>query len=56
MIWFSLLVLIPLAAIVVTAGKDGWQGYVDTLKNPQTWAAIKLTVDAVRCSSPCSTS
>src|SRR6478736_1208401 len=44
MIWFSLLVLIPLAAIVVTAGKDGWQGYVDTLKNPQTWAAIKLTV------------
>ena len=44
MIWFSLLVLIPLAAIVVTAGKDGWQGYVDTLTNPQTWAAIKLTV------------
>ena len=44
MIWFSLLVLIPLAAIVVTAGQDGWQGYVDTLKNPQTWAAIKLTV------------
>ena len=44
MIWFSLLVLIPLAAIVVTAGKDGWQGYLDILKNPQTWAAIKLTV------------
>jgi sulfate transport system permease protein len=44
MIWFSLLVLIPLAAIVVTAGKDGWQGYIDTLTNPQTWAAIKLTV------------
>jgi len=44
MIWFSLLVLIPLAAIVATAGKDGWSGYVDTLTNPQTWAAIKLTV------------
>jgi sulfate transport system permease protein len=44
MLWFSLLVLIPLAAIVATAGEDGWQGYVDTLKNPQTWAAIKLTV------------
>ena len=44
MMWFSLLVLIPLAAIVVTAGEDGWQGYVDTLTNPQTWAAIKLTV------------
>lgn len=44
MVWFSLLVLIPLAAIVATAGADGWQGYVDTLTNPQTWAAIKLTV------------
>jgi len=44
MTWFSLLVLIPLAAIVVTAGDDGWHGYVDTLTNPQTWAAIKLTV------------
>jgi sulfate transport system permease protein len=44
MIWFSLLVLIPLAAIVATAGKDGWSGYVDVLKNAQTWSAIKLTV------------
>ena len=44
MVWFSLLVLIPLAAIVATAGADGWQGYVDTLTNPQSWAAIKLTV------------
>ena len=44
MMWFSLLVLIPLAAIVATAGGEGWHGYVDTLTNPQTWAAIKLTV------------
>jgi sulfate/thiosulfate transport system permease protein len=44
MTWFSLLVLIPLAAIVVAAGKDGWHGYVDTLTNRQSWAAIKLTV------------
>jgi sulfate transport system permease protein len=44
MLWFSLLVLIPLAAIVVTAGGDGLSGYVDALKNPQSWAAIKLTV------------
>jgi sulfate transport system permease protein len=44
MVWFSLLVLIPLAAIVATAGQDGWHGYVDTLTNPQSWAAIKLTV------------
>ena len=44
MLWFSLLVLIPLAAIVATAGDQGLQGYIDTLKNPQTFAAIKLTV------------
>jgi sulfate/thiosulfate transport system permease protein len=44
MVWFSLLVLIPLAAVVVVAGSDGLQGYVDVLKNPQSWAAIKLTV------------
>src|SRR5690242_15045724 len=43
-LWFSLLVLIPLAAIVATAGSDGLGGYVDVLKNPQSWAAIKLTV------------
>jgi sulfate transport system permease protein len=44
MVWFSLLVLIPLAAIVAAAGGEGWHGYVDTLTNPQSWAAIKLTV------------
>jgi sulfate transport system permease protein len=44
LLWFSLLVLIPIAAIVVTAGDEGWHGYVDTLTNPQTWAAIELTV------------
>jgi sulfate/thiosulfate transport system permease protein len=44
MLWFSLLVLIPLAAIVATAGEGGWSGYVDTLTNPQSWAAIRLTV------------
>lgn len=44
MIWFSLLVLIPLAAVVATAGKDGVHGYLDVLKNAQTWSAIKLTV------------
>ena len=43
MIWFSLLVLIPLAALVVTATAGGWDQYVTTLSNPQTWAAIRLT-------------
>jgi sulfate transport system permease protein len=44
MVWFSLLVLIPLAALIVTATAGGWDQYVDTLTNPQTWAAIRLTV------------
>ncbi|MCW2792461.1 MAG: sulfate transporter, inner rane subunit CysT [Nocardioides sp.] len=44
MVWFSLLVLIPLAALVVTASSGGWDQYSRTLSNPQTWAAIRLTV------------
>ena len=44
LVWFSLLVLIPLAAIVATAGGQGIHGYVDTLHNSETWAALRLTV------------
>jgi sulfate transport system permease protein len=40
MMWFSLLVLIPLAAVVA----GGWDNYFSVLSNPQTWAAVKLTV------------
>lgn len=42
--WFSLLVLIPLCLIIVQASKGGWGIYADTLSNPQTAAALKLTV------------
>ena len=42
--WFSLLVLIPLAALVFTAAGGGWDSYVTTLTNPQTFDAISLTV------------
>ena len=44
MIWFSLLILIPLAAIVVKASGGGWDTYAHTLSNGQTLDAIKLTV------------
>ncbi len=44
MIWFSLLVLIPLAAVVVTAIDGGWDGFWTTITNEQTAAAIRLTV------------
>lgn len=42
--WFSLLVLIPLAAVVATATTGGWDGFWRVLTNPQTAAAIQLTV------------
>jgi len=42
--WFSLLVLIPLSALVATAAAGGWGAYVTTLTNDQTLAALKLTV------------
>ena len=44
MIWFSLLVLIPLAAVVATSTEQGWTGFWDVIRNPQTWASLKLTV------------
>lgn len=44
MIWFSLLVLIPLGAVVITAADGGWSAFWDTITNEQTLAAIKLTV------------
>ena len=42
--WFSLLVLIPLTAVVAAAAAGGWEQYFSVLTNPQTWAAVKLTV------------
>jgi sulfate transport system permease protein len=44
MTWFSLLVLIPLAAVVVKAAGGGLETFVDTFSNPQTRAALRLTV------------
>ena len=44
MMWFSLLVLIPLAAVVAAAAAGGWGAYFRVLANPQTWAAVQLTV------------
>jgi sulfate/thiosulfate transport system permease protein len=46
MLWFSLLVLLPLSAIVARAAAGGWENYFNILQNDQTWAALKLTVTA----------
>lgn len=44
MLWFSLLVLIPLSAVVFTAADGGWSAAWATITNEQTAAAIRLTV------------
>jgi sulfate/thiosulfate transport system permease protein len=44
MMWFSLLVLIPLTAVVAAATEGGWDRYFSVLTNSQTWAAVSLTV------------
>jgi sulfate transport system permease protein len=44
MIWFSLLVLLPLAAIVARAAEGGWANYWHVVRDDQTWAAVTLTV------------
>jgi sulfate transport system permease protein len=44
LIWFSLLVLIPLVAILVQASAGGWPAYWAALTSAQTAAALELTV------------
>lgn len=44
LLWFSLLVLIPLTAVVVQASQGGWPAYVAALSSEQTLAALRLTV------------
>ena len=45
-LWFSLLVLLPLSAVVVTASEGGWAEFARQLSNEQTAASIRLTVGA----------
>lgn len=42
--WFSLLVLIPLSLVVIQSIDGGWETFRQTLTNPQTAAALRLTV------------
>ncbi len=44
LLWFSLLVLIPLAAVVATTAEGGWAAFAAALTNEQTMAAVRLTV------------
>lgn len=42
--WFSVLVMLPLTAVVINAGDDGWSAFWTTVTSSQTAAAIRLTV------------
>ena len=42
--WFSLLVLIPLTAVIITASGAGWSEFWSIVSSPQTASAIRLTV------------
>jgi sulfate transport system permease protein len=44
LLWFSLLVLIPLAAVVATSLAGGWDGIVAVMTNEMTVSALRLTV------------
>jgi sulfate transport system permease protein len=43
-LWLSLLVLLPLAAVVGKAFTNGWSGFSDAVSEPSTAAALRLTV------------
>jgi sulfate transport system permease protein len=42
--WFSALALIPLVAVLVETSEGGWASFWSTLTNPQTAAALQLTI------------
>lgn len=44
-IYLSLLVLIPLAAVVSTAFNGGWSGFWGAVHNPIGWAALKFSLE-----------
>src|SRR6476659_3036785 len=44
MLWFSLLVLIPLVAVLLSAADLGLAGFWEVVSSPQTAAALRLTV------------
>jgi len=43
-IYLSLLVLIPIAALSTKALSGGWSGFWGSVHNPESWAALKLTL------------
>ncbi|GAA4814076.1 sulfate ABC transporter permease subunit CysT [Nocardioides caeni] len=44
LVWFSVLVMLPLAAVIGAAAEGGWASFWGTLTDAQTFAALRLTV------------
>ena len=44
LLWMSILVLLPLVAVLVTSSTEGVSGFLDTIASPAVAAAIRLTV------------
>jgi sulfate/thiosulfate transport system permease protein len=45
-LYLSIVVLIPLSAVVYTGTKGGWHSFWHSVTTPDAWAALKLTVVA----------
>jgi sulfate/thiosulfate transport system permease protein len=43
-VYLSLLVLIPIAALASQAFDGGWSAFWSAVRNPESWAALKLTL------------
>jgi sulfate transport system permease protein len=45
-LYLSLIVLIPLAAVVWRSAEDGWDAFWGSVTTPESWSALKLTIGA----------
>ncbi|HEX3291989.1 MAG TPA: sulfate ABC transporter permease subunit CysT [Gaiella sp.] len=44
--FLTVIVVLPIAALVAASGEDGWSGFWDAVSSPQAVAALKLTLGA----------
>jgi sulfate/thiosulfate transport system permease protein len=45
-LYLSLIVFIPLGAVVMKSTDHGWAGFIDAVRSREAWSALKLTVAA----------
>jgi sulfate transport system permease protein len=52
LLWLALFLLLPLLSVFAEALRKGWAAYLAAFEDPNTWAAIRLTVLAAVISVP----